>query len=97
MRDFATGFYSSTAWKQCRENYKKSKRHLCERCLAKGIFKTGTIVHHKIYISPDNINDPAISLNPDNLELLCRDHHAEVHKGVEVRYDVDELGRIIVK
>ena len=39
----------------------------------------GEIVHHKTELTPDNIDDPNITLNWDNLELLCRFCHAEVH------------------
>ena len=39
----------------------------------------GTEVHHKTRLTPENISDPAISLSWDNLELLCRFCHAEVH------------------
>jgi 5-methylcytosine-specific restriction endonuclease McrA len=70
---------------------------LCERCLKKGLIVPGEIVHHKVYISPDNINDPAITLNPDNLELLCRDCHAEEHMDRRKRYKLDNLGRVIIK
>lgn len=70
---------------------------LCERCLKKGLIVPGEIVHHKVYISPDNINDPAITLNPNNLELLCRDCHAEEHTDRRKRYKLDNLGRVIIK
>ena len=32
-------------------------------------------MHHKIYLTPQNINDPAVTLAEDNLELLCQDCH----------------------
>ena len=94
MQDFAVTFYKSQAWKHCRAEYAKTANHLCERCLSKGIIKPGEIVHHKIHLTPDNIQDESISLNPKNLELLCRDCHAVAHKP-EKRFKVDEMGRII--
>ena len=94
MQDFAVGFYKSKTWQRCRSQYAKSKRGLCERCLAKGMYRPGEIVHHKVHITPDNINDASVTLNPDNLELLCRDCHALVHKPSR-RFKVDELGRVI--
>lgn len=93
MQEFAREFYQSAAWKSCRETYRRSKGHLCEKCLAKGIYRPGEIVHHKTFLTPENINDPDVALNPDNLELLCRDHHADAHKP-ERRFRVDELGRV---
>ena len=95
MKEYARGFYSSKAWKDCRRAYAKSKGGLCERCLIKGQYKPGEIVHHKVYLSPENINDPDVTLNWDNLELVCRDCHAQEHDGLKRRYKVDELGRVV--
>ena len=95
MREFAERFYKSKRWKDCRAAYSKRAGGLCERCLAHGLFVPGKIVHHKIQLSPANINDPTVSLNFDNLELLCRDCHGEEHRGLERRWRVDrETGRI---
>lgn len=86
-------FYSSKAWQECRNAYYKAKRGLCEECLAKGIYKPGEIVHHKIHLTADNYNDPAVALCFDNLQLLCRDCHGKMHD--KKRYKVDDLGRVI--
>lgn len=96
MRDFAALFYKSKAWQHCRDAYARSKRGLCERCLMQGRYNAGVIVHHKIHLTPDNINDPNITLNPDNLMLLCRDCHALAHKPTK-RFKVDEFGRITAR
>lgn len=96
MKDFARKLYSSTAWKRCREAYAKSKGNLCEVCLSKGIYKPGEIVHHKQPLTPENVNDPHVSLNWDNLQLVCRDCHAQIHDGRKRRYKIDELGRVII-
>lgn len=97
MKPYAESLYKSKAWQRCRNSYMRSVGGLCERCLKRGLVVPGVIVHHKIYISPDNINDPSITLNPDNLELVCRDCHAEEHMGREQRYKIDDLGRVIIK
>lgn len=78
-RDFAIKFYNSKAWKQCREGYKQSVYGLCERCLANGKYVAGEEVHHKKYLTPDNINDPYITLSFENLELLCSSCHSIEH------------------
>jgi 5-methylcytosine-specific restriction endonuclease McrA len=77
---FARKFYSSKAWQDCRNEYAKRKHFLCENCLRRGIYRPGEIVHHLIELDPMNIDNPEITLNFDNLELLCRDCHAEVHE-----------------
>ena len=94
-REFAKAFYRSAAWTDCREGYIKFRGGLCEECLRQGVYKPGDTVHHKVHLTPENIGDPAVTLCWDNLELLCRDHHAERHRGAR-RYKVDELGRVIV-
>lgn len=55
----------------------------------------GEIVHHKRYITPKNINDPKVTLNFRNLELLCRDCHNKEHSCKAKRYSFDEKGNII--
>lgn len=79
-------FYKSPAWLTARELKIMSVNGLCERCGAIGIE-----VHHKERLSVDNFNDSSISLNQDNLELLCRDCHNKEHKrfSKEVRFDKD--------
>ena len=94
MQDFAKQFYKSKAWKKCRESYASSVGGLCERCLARGFYTPGEIVHHKIYINSNNISEPSITLNFDNLELLCRKCHGDEHKQSVKRFSVDELGRV---
>lgn len=67
--------------------------------MAKGEVKPGYIVHHKVLLTPMNITDPNVSLNPDNLYYVCKDCHEKEHSGGAVRSDVmfDENGRLIRK
>lgn len=95
MKPYAEKFYKSAAWRKCRANYYKQAGGLCEACKAKGLITPGEIVHHKEFINPWNIQDPNVLLAFDNLELLCRKHHAERHgEEIEARYTVDEYGRV---
>lgn len=96
-RDFAYSFYNSTEWKKCRESYAKSKRYLCEDCLSKGLYTPGEIVHHIINLTPENINDPSVTMNFSNLRLVCRKCHGEEHAQRDRRYVIDELGRVYIK
>ena len=95
MKDYAKGFYKSKAWKETRAAYARSVGGLCEICLDKGLVRAGVIVHHREHISPENITDPRVLLDWNNLQLVCRDCHAALHKP-ERRYRLDELGRVIV-
>lgn len=74
-REFSKSFYNSAKWKKVREAYINSKFGICERC-GKPNSKQ---VHHKTYLTQDNIDDPEISLNPDNFELLCDVCHQKEH------------------
>ena len=93
MQDYAKHFYSSKQWANCRQAYKKSVGGLCEHCLMQGVYTPGEIVHHKIHITPDNIDNPLVVLNWDNLELLCRQCHGLAHGGK--RYKIDKDGKVI--
>lgn len=94
MKDFAQSFYTSRAWADARQAYRQQAGGLCERCLSRGLITPGEIVHHKIHITPANINDPSITLSFDNLELVCRECHAVAHGAKRKRYKVDEFGHV---
>lgn len=98
-KEYARSFYKSIEWRRCREGYIKAVSGLCERCLSKGKLVPGKILHHIKYITPENINDPYITLNWDNLEYVCQDCHNIEHHGTdtEIRDDVmfDTDGNLI--
>lgn len=93
-KEYAKAFYKSKTWQQCRDAYAASVGGLCEECLKDGIITAGEIVHHKIHVSPDTIQNPDVLLNWDNLELVCRSCHLKLH-GNQKRYSVDPAGRVI--
>lgn len=78
-------FYTSRKWHDCRVAFLKTRQGLCERCLKKGLIVPAEEVHHKIRLSKDNVNDPKISLNFDNLEALCIECHDKEHEADRVR------------
>jgi 5-methylcytosine-specific restriction endonuclease McrA len=65
---------------------------LCQLCFTKGLIEPATQVHHKIPLTADNINNPAITLNHDNLMSLCENCHAEQHR--TKRWRCDALGHV---
>lgn len=89
-----SGFYKTKLWQECRASYIKSVGGLCERCYSNGIIRHGDTVHHKVHLTLANINDPEVTLNFDNLELLCRDCHAKEHHATRKRYKVDQYGKV---
>lgn len=90
----ARQFYKSTAWRKCRQSYIYSVHGLCERCNG-----PGQIVHHKEYITIHNINDPEVTLNHDNLELLCQSCHNKEHfkrlRTTREGLEFDEHGNLV--
>ena len=97
MDERTKAFYKTKEWQKCRDGYIKSVKGLCERCLANGQIVPGYIVHHKKYVTPENMNDPSITLNWDNLEYLCLTCHNQEHfKSKKIkRYQIDEFGKVL--
>lgn len=96
MKDYARDFYFSQAWRKTRDSYIKSVGGLCEECLKKGQYTGAVEVHHKVHLTPENINDPSVTLNWDNLEALCKSCHRQIHAtGETKRYRVNEKGEVI--
>ena len=69
-----TAFYNSKEWRKVSAAYMSSKLYICERC-----GKPAQICHHKQYLNAQNVQDPNIALNPENLEALCIDCHNAEH------------------
>lgn len=67
-------FYKSKQWFIARTVKTQNANGRCERC-----GKIGEEVHHKIPLKVDNVSDALISLNQENLELLCRECHNNEH------------------
>ena len=97
-QEFAVSFYKSSQWKLTRDVYAAAVGGLCEICWNNGLIKAGEIVHHKIKLTQENINDPDITLSWNNLQLVCRDCHAMLHRDEgDRRYRVDKDGNVIIR
>ncbi len=97
IKDYAEKFYKSKEWQKCRLAFIASlPDKTCPRCKE----RKGKIVHHKIEITPENINEPLITLNFDNLEYICQKCHTQEHlRDKSTKDDVmfDENGNLIKK
>lgn len=103
-RDFSKSFYRSKEWKTVREFCILRDHHACVKC-----GKPAEEVHHIIHLTPDNINNIQITLNPDNLICLCKECHFAEHRqdradgiaeanGLPVyQYEFDDNGQLIKK
>lgn len=87
-------FYTTRAWRRCRDTFLASRGGLCEVCLKKGLIEPATEVHHKIHLTEDNVSNPEISLNPENLMALCEECHQEQHR--TKRWRCDAKGRVTI-
>ena len=85
-------FYTTRAWRKARESYLSSVGRLCEICLSKGLIEPAVHVHHKKPITPENMNDPAITLDHSNLMALCENCHHEQHS--TKRWRCDAMGHV---
>ena len=83
-------FYKSTVCQVARQIKYQEQNGKCERC-----GRVGEEVHHKIKLTVQNVIDPAISLNQENLELLCKDCHNKEHKRFTKEKEFDSDGNLI--
>lgn len=100
-REFAKSFYRSKEWQSTRDYVLKRDNYLCVKC-----GKPAEEVHHIVHLTPENIGDITITMNPDNLASLCKDCHFAEHKADKAAghrkncytlpdYEFDEFGRPI--
>jgi hypothetical protein len=98
-QDFAKKFYKSKLWKDCRQAYISSVHGLCERCSNRGKVKPGFILHHKVLLTANNINNPEITLNHELLEFVCLECHNSLHGNTDdyIRHGLmfDENGDVV--
>lgn len=77
-------FYISTEWEKFRANY------LADRLQRDGeliddetgeiiLRKYDAVLHHKIHLTEENVNDYNVSLNPSNIELVSMRTHNIIH------------------
>ncbi|ARK32141.1 HNH endonuclease [Halalkalibacter krulwichiae] len=88
--------YHTSTWRKLRRSYYGKKHGLCEQC-----GKPGDIVDHIEEITEENVNDPFVTFNEENLQLLCLSCHntKTFKKHFATRDDVmfDEFGQLIKK
>jgi len=90
---FAMAFYKSKVWRQQRRFALERDHYSCADCGGRA-----EEVHHIIELTPENIQDRTISLNPDNLMSLCHDCHTRrTHKDGDVddAMKFDEQGYVV--
>lgn len=85
MKAFAKAFYNSNAWQACRAAYIAQRRlvdgGMCEDCGE----APGEELHHTTFLTPGNIHDAKVTLNPEKLKWLCKECHFKAHREAIVR------------
>lgn len=83
-------FYNSKLWNDVRKNIWIKQNLLCAIC-GKPVYVDGIseylpkekrrigIVHHKIWLDNNNINDDNITINEENLIGVCKACHEQIH------------------
>jgi hypothetical protein len=76
-------FYASSKWRNFRMGLIleriKDGGVICEKCSSLILNQIDIHAHHKIELTPENVNDYSISLNPLIVELICRNCHDKEH------------------
>ena len=78
-------FYTSDPWRRLREivinERTKADGYVYDEVTGQPILKAYDIVlHHKVYLTPENVNDASIALNPDNLQIVSHRTHNKIHE-----------------
>lgn len=73
FRTWQIKFYNSKPWIILRNRIRSTKRMRCDMCGR--LIHSKSIVDHIIEIDETNYQDESITLNEDNLQLLCLECH----------------------
>ena len=79
-QSFAHQLYVSKEWVALRFRLIIERGPICQRCGKVMIDTSQLIGHHIKALTPANINDVMITLNPDNIELVCLRCHNKIDR-----------------
>ena len=73
-------FYASKRWRDLRNVLVVERRGVCDRCGKDCSDDTSKLVaHHKEHLTDETLKDPAVAVDPQNIEILCQKCHAHYH------------------
>jgi 5-methylcytosine-specific restriction endonuclease McrA len=94
-KPYAKAFYKSKQWQAVRREVLRRDLYMCQDCKV----NRAEEVHHIQEITPENIGDPNITLNPNNLTSLCHTCHTKITQGangdIVSGYCFDENGQVV--
>jgi hypothetical protein len=77
-------FYASDKWRNLRLQLIAERGLICEYCHERVVHANELTLHHIIELTPQNVKDATISLNPNNLLLVHNKCHNRIHKHAAV-------------
>ena len=82
-------FYASSRWMKLRAALIAERGPRCQQCGKVESNPARLTGHHTIELTPENVGDASISLNPKYIKIVCRDCHDAVHQ----RFGHENTGR----
>ena len=79
-QSWAMELYQSKAWHDLRQVLILQRGLRCEECGKLVPLPSMLIGDHVQELTPENVHDPAVALNPDNVRLICADCHNKKHQ-----------------
>lgn len=80
-------FYASEAWQTFRLLIINQRGLRCEHCGRRVARARDLTLHHIIELTPENVHDVMIALNPDNVMVVHHDCHNKIHKRFGYRFE----------
>ena len=77
---FAQTLYVSKAWVDLRFRLIMERGPVCQQCGKIMADSSQLVGHHRKPLTPANINDVMVTLNPNNILIICRDCHEREHR-----------------
>ena len=85
---WAKSFYNSKEWRALRERLIVESNFLCAECGDSYLQNSSQLVgHHITELTPANVVDANVALNPDNIKIICRRCHDKEHHRFEFGND----------
>lgn len=73
-------FYNSIDWVKFRMLIIAERGLICQKCGKVIAHEREAQIHHKIELTLDNVNNPEVTLNPDNVLVICHSCHDKIHE-----------------
>ena len=78
-QSWAMALYQSRQWRELRQALILERGLRCEECGKLVALPSMLIGDHITELTPENVTDPKVALNPDNVRLICADCHNKKH------------------